>query len=201
MKTWTLAEERYKGWVPAPEDLEELEPAAQDDFSRFFFITLPDSYKIKQMRELMPDITEQQIVETLEEFERLKKTDPLALDQSLEESGRQMHPRRTGANLEMALYIAQATGAFPYTNIRMRWKELLSVEEELSETAKVWSPLTNGFSSLNFKFLNNVDADFAYSLRREGRLESFRSYLRKVWKSVNGANPSDKDGNAGARFW
>ena len=93
---------------------------------------------------------------------------------------------RTGANLEMTLYIAQLTGAFPYTNIRRRWQELLSVKEDLPETSRVWSPLTQAFQDLEFKFLNQVDSQFACSMRSDGRLESFRAFLRRLWNTVGG---------------
>ena len=87
---------------------------------------------------------------------------------------------------EMGMYICQATGAFPYTNLKFRWKEILSAREDLDPTAQVWSPLTNAFQQLQFKFLDKVDSKFACSIRQDGRLEGFRSYLRKIWNSVGG---------------
>jgi len=97
----------------------------------------------------------------------------------------QMTAHRMGANLETGMYICHAAGAFPYTNVKFRWNEILKAQD-LNETAKLWSPLTRAFQQLRFKFLDNVDSNFACSLRKDGRLEGFRSFLRKIWKAVDG---------------
>lgn len=93
---------------------------------------------------------------------------------------------RTGGSLEMALYICHLTGAFPFTNFRRRWEELLSAAQSLPELAQVWTPLTKAFQELDFKFLENVDSAFACQMRNEGRLESFRAFLRRLWTSLGG---------------
>jgi|SRR5580692_8906299 hypothetical protein len=54
----------------------------------------------------------------------------------------------------------------------------------MSETARVWSPLTKAFQSLEFRFLNNVDPKFAQRIRDDGRLESFRVLLRRIGKDA-----------------
>jgi hypothetical protein len=92
----------------------------------------------------------------------------------------------SGANLEMGLYICQATGSFPYTNVKFRWREILAAKQDLDATAQIWSPLTNAFQQLPFKFLDKVDSGFACTIRKEGRLEGFRSYLRRLWGTVGG---------------
>jgi hypothetical protein len=76
-------------------------------------------------------------------------------------------------------------GGFPYTNMRSRWRELVNARDELSETARVWSPLASAFQGLEFKFLNNVDVEFATRIRDDGRLESFRSLLRSIGKQAS----------------
>jgi hypothetical protein len=91
---------------------------------------------------------------------------------------------RGGTNLETALLISEATGAFLYTNMAGRWNEIISSREEMGETAKVWSPFAKAFQSLEFKFLENVDVGFANGLREDGRLESFRGLMRKVGKDA-----------------
>ena len=94
--------------------------------------------------------------------------------------------RGLGANLEMGLYICHATGSFPYTNVKFRWREILAAKQDLDATAQTWSPLTNAFRGLPFKFLDKVDSEFACTIRKEGRLEGFRSYLRKLWSAIGG---------------
>ena len=70
--------------------------------------------------------------------------------------------------------------------MKFRWQEILSAKKELDATAQTWTPLTNAFQHLKFKFLENVDSRFACSIRQEGRLEGLRSYLRKLWNAVGG---------------
>jgi hypothetical protein len=108
------------------------------------------------------------------------------VDDTLDKMPGQMTATKIGTNLEMGLLICQNIGAFPYTNLRFRWKEILSVGKELDPKSQVWSPLTNAFQKLDFKFLNKVDSSFAVEMRNEGRLEGFRAYLRKVWTTVGG---------------
>jgi hypothetical protein len=84
------------------------------------------------------------------------------------------------------MYICQAMGAFPYTNMRFRWNEILGARQQFDSNMETWSPLTRAFQKLQFKFLNKVEPGFAYSMRQDGRLEGFRSYLRKIWKAVDG---------------
>jgi hypothetical protein len=64
--------------------------------------------------------------------------------------------------------------------------ELLNAGADLGPTAQVWSPLTKAFGNLDFKFLEKVDSKFAVAVREEGRLEGFRGFMRKIWKSVGG---------------
>lgn len=46
--------------------------------------------------------------------------------------------------------------------------------------------MTNAFQQLPFKFLDKVDSGFACAIRKEGRLEGLRSYLRKLWSTIGG---------------
>ena len=107
---------------------------------------------------------------------------PIALEQPISDNYRegQMMPWRAGTNLETALLICGVTGAFPYTNMHSIWRQILEAHDELSETARIWSPLTKAFQSLDFRFLDNVDPKFAQEVRDDGRLESFRALLRKI---------------------
>jgi hypothetical protein len=104
------------------------------------------------------------------------RKDPIAWERSIADNFKQgqMISVRSGVNLETALLICSVTGAFPYTNMHFKWRELMEAREQMSETARVWSPLTKAFQTLEFRFLDNVDPRFAQSLREDGRLEGFR---------------------------
>lgn len=199
IRTWELAKERRKGWSPTEQDIEELEVTAKQDFARWLW-RLPKGFQVETMRKAVPGITDKEIEETLQHIDELRRKDPLALDQSNEESGGELQIFRTGANLEMGMYIAQATGAFPYSNLRPRWQELLAVAQRFSDGTDVWTPLTHAFQRLDFGFLDHVDPRFAHSLRQEGRLEPFRGFLRKVWASVNTVSDPSRIDSAARDF-
>ena len=183
VKTWDLAQERLKGWAPSPDDIENTQIKRR---TMRTLLLAPRQYFDRKLRETNPGITDDRVREVLDYIEQQRQADPLLLNETLDRMPTQIMATRTGANLEMGMYICQATGAFPYTNLRFRWKEILSAGRELDPTAQLWSPLTNAFQRLRFKFLDKVDSEFACSIRREGRLEGFRSYLRKLWATLGG---------------
>jgi hypothetical protein len=183
VKTWDLAAARLKGTKPSSEDIDQSMIKAR---ARRAFLMAPRSYWERIAREYDPGMSDEAVKELVESVEQDRANDPLLPNDTLDRMPSQMMTSNMGTNLELGLYICQATGAFPYTNVRYRWKEILRARQDLSETAQVWSPLTNAFQQLRFKFLDKVDSVFACSIRQQGRLEGFRSFMRKLWRSVGG---------------
>jgi hypothetical protein len=182
VSTWNLASERLKGWKPSDEDLEH---ALIRERTQRTFLMAPRDYLEHMARETNPGISEEEVRRVVDSMERERASDPLLPNETLDKMAGQMTAARMGANLEMGMYICRATGAFPYTNVNFRWNEILNARN-LDQTGQAWSPLTKAFQQLKFKFLDKIDSNFACSLRKDGRLESFRSYLRKVWRAVEG---------------
>ena len=120
--------------------------------------------------------------------EKKKRMDPLMIEDEPKPGESNLLIARTGANLEMGLYISQLTGSYMYTDIKFRWEEILSAGKMQAGRGELWAPLTKAFQGLSFKFLNNVDPKFACDVREDGRLESFRTFLRKIWTSL-GTDP------------
>ncbi len=147
---------------------------------------------INLLRKANPKITEQEITDKLTQLKQFGEDDPLALEEAPDQIGNQLLVGRTGVNTEMSLYISEITGAFPYTSLQIKWRDLLRMGGELSATAKVWTPLTKAFQDLEFKFLNNVDSRFACAMRADGRLEDLRVFLRRLWKTIDGSPEADK---------
>jgi hypothetical protein len=185
------AEERWKSLDFKLDEMLEDRLSSKGQFRRFI-LNLPKNEWANKARELFPRCSSTQIEEICAGLERERKDDPLALDQPMSKPGSQMTVVRAGLNLETALYLSEEIGAFPYTSMKTRWRELLSARNELPEIGKVWSPLTHGFQDLDFTFLDNVDSRFAYQMRNDGRLESFRAFLRRAWTAVNSDNDLDK---------
>ncbi len=183
LKTWDLAMKRLNGSKPSNEDIDQSVIKAR---TRRTLLCSPRDYLERVTREANPGICDEDVQQVLDDIERERAADPLLLNDTLDRMPAQNMVTSLGANLEMGLYICQATGSFPYTNVKFRWREILAAKQELDATAQTWSPLTNAFQQLTFKFLGNVDSGFACALRKEGRLEGFRAYLRKLWTTVGG---------------
>jgi len=189
VKTWDLAKERLKGRTPSKGDIES---SVMRHRAKQTLLLSPQRYLESKAREIFPHMSEQEVHKVLEDVERERERDLFLPKSTLDRMPGQMMAARTGANLEMGMYMCQATGAFPYTNLKFRWEEILGARNDLSSTAQLWSPLTNAFQQLKFRFLDKVDSQFACSVRRDGRLEGFRSYLRKLWTTVDGEPDASK---------
>ena len=123
VKTHDLAEKRLKGWKPSDEDLDQSMAKV-----RMFQTSLlwPREFWDRKLREQEPNMREDEIRAFLDDIDRQRINHPLVPNQTLDQMSGQLETLHSGANLEMGMYICQATGAFPYTNIKFRWKEILS---------------------------------------------------------------------------
>lgn len=181
----SLAKERTERFQFTEEDLDENSQEGKEDFRRFIR-RLPKEELLQTLRKENPGISVATAEQAYEHLLEERKQDPLALDQTIAGTDDQITSFHVGANLETILFLSEEIGAFPYTSLRWRWRELLSERNELSDLAQVWSPLSKAFRELDIKFLDNVDSRFAYEMRTDSRLNSFRSFLRRTWKAVEG---------------
>jgi hypothetical protein len=182
-KTWNMALSRLG---PNPASEEDAEASFGRQKTSDLFYLFPPEYLARKAKEAIPGISEKEITDLVAYMERRRAENPLLPNDTLDNMPGQMTAMRMGANLEMGLFMCQTMGAFPYTNVKFRWKEILGAADQLDSGAQVWSPLTNAFGNLDFKFLNNVDSNFAVEMRKEGRLEGFRAYMRRLWDTVDG---------------
>ncbi len=77
------------------------------------------------------------------------------------------------------------------TDLRVRWREIEVDRSESGIDAEAWSPFAKAFNGVPFKFLDAVPLDAALAIRREGRLEPMRNFLRKVWGATSKTSPFD----------
>jgi hypothetical protein len=188
--TWAAAKARWKEH-PYPqtlqEDLREYGDLAKQDFLRTL-ARMPREYLKSQFKkwnaEMDRRLDDVRIERAIDFLLAQAHDDPLALEQPFTKEG-EFAIWSSGANLELGLYIAQMTGAYMYTNMKTRWTEILSVSGDSAGEGPMWSPLTQAFQRLEFKFLDGVPLRFALELRRSGRLATLRNLLRKVWTEVS----------------
>jgi hypothetical protein len=185
-ETWQLAVARRGDQKLPEEDLEEAHEIGRQELARAIF-ALPEEDLLRQLEKAVGPLTDMTKTNYLAYARQQLRNDPIALEQPLGRNikdGR-LVATRGGVNLATALIIGSQTGAFPYTNMRVRWEEIIAARDEMSTTARVWSPLTKAFQALEFRFLNNVDAVFAQRIREDGRLNTFRDFLRKVRRGAD----------------
>jgi hypothetical protein len=191
LKTMELAKERTKGQPVTDRDVDEWTIKRQVMQK---FLACPPQYLADTYREIEPNATDEQVAALIKFVEQERKRDPFLMEGTMDKLPAQVMTMRSGTSLEMGLYICQAIGAFPYTNFRYRWNEILNAREHFDPTMETWTPLTKAFQSLDFKFLDRVDSQFALEMRKEERLGGFRTYLRKVWNTVEGSpDPAKAD--------
>lgn len=191
---WAMAEQRWKDQklTLSRETLAEMKPRGKRLLEKTMYRLTKEQQAI-MIKRALPQLTEKQLADQIEYVQKLRKQDPMIVDQELAEGG-ELQIMRYGANLELALYIGQLTGSYLYTDVMEQWREILSSSQSSGSEGEMWSPLTKSFQDLEFNFLNNIDPEFAFRLKEEGRLETFRTFLRKVWTNIEG-NPSYEQAN------
>lgn len=197
-EVWQMAEKRWKDQKLelTKETIAEIKPRGIAMLAKTMY-RLPKDKLAISIKNAIPTMDNKGMAEMVQYVQKMRKEDPMILDQELPDGG-ELHVMRNGANLELALYIGQLTGSYLYTDRREQWREILSTKQAQSSEGEVWSPLTKSFQSLEFNFLNNIDPKFAFRLKEEGRLEGFRQFLRKVWVGIEG-NPSYEEAEKLAR--
>lgn len=157
----------------------------EDEYSKFAqqlsraLLGAPKRLLEDEFKSHFPQKSDIEIRELLEAAQRMTENDPLAL------SGIESQLLLSvGGNLELAMFLATGFDAYPFTVKVRQWRELEFATKEFPESARLWSPLTKGFQSLDFGFLDSVDVAFANKIREDGRLENFRAFLKRTWVSM-----------------
>lgn len=195
-----MAEKRYQSNAAFYDKgmKEYADEESKEELTRMY-LRMPEEALIRRIKKFKPEATQEEIDGTVEYWLKRRKADPLLLDEEMTGEA-EMKIKRMGANLELGLYLGQATGSYLYTNRKFQWNEIMSAKQQTSDDSDVWSPLTRAFQLLDFTFLNDVDAGFAYKLKEEGRLSGFRNYLRRVWHKIEENNTAEQANSAAREF-
>lgn len=90
----------------------------------------------------------------------------------------------SGANYEVAKLTAQYAGAYLVTDLAVRWKEIELDRQNNNAMNDVWAPFAKAIQDTDLKYFDNIRLEDALKLRAEGRLNSLRSFMRRVWQAV-----------------
>lgn len=104
---------------------QRLDQLAKEDAKRSF-MSLPRDFLRSQVLKTSPEMEEAELEKTLQGFEQLREHDPLAVLQEMVagDKGGQFNVMKLAPNFEMAMYLAQATGACIVTDSPTRWHEV-----------------------------------------------------------------------------
>lgn len=200
---WDLMNEQMKKFAETP-DLNSSTKASAHDLTdrhhmelseKFLLLGAPDEYlkRIFEKNDLGKGRT------TFEEFladvNARRERDPDFLEQMSADSEPQLLMMSSGTSYACAKLTSSLTGSYLFTDIASKWKEMELDRQSYSAENKVWAPFAKAFQEAKLTYLNGLRAAHAVQLRNEGRLESLRSFLRKVWTTVKTEDQFD-DANA-----
>jgi len=186
-RIYEMAEARLKGRGPSKETMERDTKLMRDDFYRFIMSLSPEHLK-HQIKKALPDQSEEELEKMVKFAQKSRLADPLASIQPAGsgKDGGQLQITRLSGNLEMALYLAQITGSYVYTNVIHRWRELES--SVLKRPGEIepdpWSPVVQALNSVNFEMHLGLDPRFLCQVKQKGTVSEFTNLYRRICMSV-----------------
>lgn len=119
-----MAQRRTAGWEMSEEHLAEYRWLGEDDFRRSLRQLSPKALA-ERLKDAGPELSDEMLAEMVDYLRQEAEDDPLALLQPLQpgKDNGHFHILR-GVNLELALYLAQVTGAIPVTDNGALWEHL-----------------------------------------------------------------------------
>ncbi|MBO9499538.1 MAG: DUF4238 domain-containing protein [Novosphingobium sp.] len=201
-----MAQERYTGLVPDISQEPRLEQLARTELRRHIMMW-PREALIAHLREDLPDLDEEGIESMLQSIAKFREADPLvALVDGIFEGGKeggQLQLTNLVPNFEIAMYLAQATGAAIVTDSTFRWREMrAALRPRFSPAVANLRALAGAVSSREFLFPN--DSIELAKLYLEGGLSAYPALMRDAFQYLarlpkNGVKPNWET-HAKARF-
>lgn len=153
----------------------------------------PDSYLRHKFDELglaKDGVTADEFLKSIQELRDRDRDFLKPIDQYSES---QLLTITSGASYPSAKMTAEMTGSYLFTDIYVKWREIEIDRDNHSAENKVWAPFAKSVQDTPFRYLNNLRLQHALTLRNEGRLESLRQFLRRVWKEASKGNGNEFD--------
>ncbi|WP_428097950.1 DUF4238 domain-containing protein [Candidatus Rariloculus sp.] len=175
-----MIKERTANWQLTNKEMEHGLALARDDGKRTI-LRLPKDQLRRIVLESQPDIGTELLERTIDYMKEELVQDPLALLQPIQDptGGGELQVFRS-MNLELAMFIAQLTGATIYTDDPSFWRQLHKHTSAASNAAQRsrWTPLIEKIESLTFA----IEANPLINLetRHSGKLGRIRRVFRRM---------------------
>lgn len=188
MRTFKMAEARMKYRHIDMDDMDYSHKLMREDMEKSMYSLPPDILEHK-IRESSPDISEQEMKEALDYVEKKRAEDPF-MDLQPIKTGKgngRFHIYKISGTHEMALYLAQVTGSFLYTDVRHCWNEhkaseLKKTNEKINDNP--WKSLENFLNEYNLIMYSNPDPRFWPKIKERGYLKEFIDLYKSVLDST-----------------
>lgn len=183
-ETMAMAQERAAGIDISLRGEHRLEELMRADLMRDTLMWPRDAQETR-LRENFPDLDATGIAEIWSELERLKEDDPLtALQDGIFDGGKdggQMRLMQMKPNFEIAMYLAQATGASILTDSAFRWREILrAARPKAGAPPARLRQLAGNLADAAFLFPHNPDR--IIQLAREGILSGYPTLFGEMFR-------------------
>lgn len=179
-----MAEERMAGINLNAEKEPRLKQIMRDDFERGIWALPPDALR-HQIRKALPELDDANLDDVVAAIEMQRIADPLAVLQegSLEggEDGGLLNMFQLSPNFEIAMYLAQATGACIVTDSTMRWDEILrAIRPRRDKPRTTLAALAEGMSRTEFSF--PADTENILKLSESPKFEAYAGLIRDAFR-------------------
>jgi hypothetical protein len=118
-----MARARTAEWEMEPAEYDEMRWLAQEDAERSMK-RMPDEFWLAKLRQSKPGISDDEAAQAVDYMRRQQEHDPFALLQPMREGRAGQLLMMRGVNLEIALFVAQVTGAVIVTDVSAMWRQL-----------------------------------------------------------------------------
>jgi hypothetical protein len=203
-ETMAMAEARARGLDVSLLGEPRLEELVRLDFLRDVLMWPRDAQKARLCKNF-PNLDEAGFAELLRGLEQMKEQDSLsALQEGIfdsEEKRGQMRMMQMGPNFEMAMYLAQATGAALVTDSAFRWQEILrAARPRVGVPPARFRGLAEKIADATFLFPD--DPNRIVQLARGGTFAAYPKLFRDMFGylssvSERGPRPNFEEGLAG----
>lgn len=192
----TMAQQRTADWRLKEADFRDLEWLARDDFQRSLS-QLPDDALRAYTRQVPPNLSDNDLDVYVAGMRDLQKRDPLALLQPLPsgEAGSQFSTI-VSTNLEVALFIAQLTGAMVVTDLNPLWEHIHLHTRAVDGSAT--NDLRNVAAPLAFRaHVHPVDV---LAVSKTAPAAAARAALQRIYQTARAAESHNEVGGLIAAF-
>jgi len=171
--------------------VEELQKRHSERLSRELMLAAPNDYLLQTARKLGLRTEGFEVEDFLSHVQAERDANPDFLCPIGPGGKGQIVQLSTGASYEIAKLTASIAGSYLVTDVHSKWREIELDRESQNVESRLWSPFAKALHESPLTYFNRVRLEHALKLRKEGRLESLRSFFLRVWKSARTEEPFD----------